>query len=196
MCARLFIRLLQDAPADEFTGIASEVKGSLVPWSTLYDWFRSEVPELRLVPLDEWKEAANGRSGSLFQRLSLVLDDFSDEQVLKHAHANMRGHSRSTRTCTHSCPRHAAPHVPCAQVLEGKRLAGGDGVDVTRQGVSLSVGAEWGRQLAATIRDTLAEEARTLAATRGGLCRSRQRRRAEDDARPAGPRRAARRRGS
>ena len=128
-CASLFVRLLQDGPADEFTGVASEVKGSLVPWSTLYEWVRCEVPALRLVPLDEWREAANARNDSLFQRLSLVLDDFADEQV-----------------------------------LEGKRLAGGDGVDVTRQGVSLTVGVEWGRQLASTIRDELAEEARSQAA--------------------------------
>ena len=32
---------------DEFTGVPSEVKGSLVPWSTLYEWVRLEVPRAR-----------------------------------------------------------------------------------------------------------------------------------------------------
>jgi len=130
-CASLFVRLLVDAPAGEFSGRPSEVKGSLVPWGTLYEWLRLEVPALRKVPLHEWREAASARRGSLFQQLGLVFDDFADEQG-----------------------------------LEGERFArgGGDGVEVTRQGVSLTVGEAWGRQLAATIRDELAESARAEAA--------------------------------
>ena len=57
------------------------MKGSLVPWGTLYEWLRLEVPALRKVPLHEWREAASARRGSLFQQLGLVFDDFADEQA-------------------------------------------------------------------------------------------------------------------
>lgn len=52
----MLARLMLDAPADQMTSKAREVKGDLVKWDTLCEWIAPALPDVALCDFVDWKE--------------------------------------------------------------------------------------------------------------------------------------------